>query len=116
MTAAPRVPPDVPGQSAGLARATSTELDKAVVPPAGRWLRVLVLLGLWIVTGVAASPHGLRAWLTPFSAVGVLLSGHMDAQRWAQVGVVVLVWVVTLNVAGVFRLHRMTRASAAHVG
>jgi hypothetical protein len=66
MTAAPRVPPDVPGRSAGLARATSTELDKAVGPPAGRWLRVLVLLGLWIVTGVAVTPHGLRAWLTPF--------------------------------------------------
>jgi hypothetical protein len=118
MTAAPRVPPDVPGRTTGLARATSAELDKAVGPPTGRWLRVLVPLGLWIVTGAAVSPHDLRAWLTPFSAVGVLLSGHLDAQRWAQVGVVVLVWVVTLNVAGVLRLHRLTWASAmsAHVG
>jgi hypothetical protein len=73
MTAAPRVPPDVPGRTTGLARATSAELDKAVGPLAGRRLRVLVPLGLWIVT---------------------------------------------LNVAGVLRLHRLTRASAmsAHVG
>jgi hypothetical protein len=73
MTAAPRVPADVPGRTMGLARATSTEPDKAVGALAGRWLRVLVPLGLWIVT---------------------------------------------LNVAGVLRLHRLTRASAmsAHVG
>jgi ABC-2 type transport system permease protein len=79
---------------------------------------VLVPLGLWIITGAVVSLHGLQAWLTPFSAVAVLLSGYMDAQRWAQVGVVVLVWVVTLNVAGMLRLHRLTGASAmsAHVG
>jgi hypothetical protein len=73
MTATPRVPADVPGRTMGLARATSTEPDRAVGPLAGRWLRVLVPLGLWIVT---------------------------------------------LNVAGVLRLHRLTRASAmsAHVG
>jgi ABC-2 type transport system permease protein len=264
MTAAPRVPPDVPGRTTGFARATSAELDKAVSPPAGRWLLiagavlglaaalamafavpaedrtfaltsfyvqstislplpfvsillmtrdfgrrtlsqtlaldvpvgrtvaakllasviiaigaagygivlsvlttsllppaaegrwqgaamimlgsvlvqlvaqlcgagfglllmssaaaivadVLAPLGLWIVTGAVVGLHGLQAWLTPFSAVGHLLSGHMDAQRWAQLGVVVLVWVVTLNVAGVLRLRRLTRASAmsAHVG
>lgn len=79
---------------------------------------VLVPLGLWIITGAVVSLHGLQAWLTPFAAVAVLLSGHMDAQRWAQVGVVVLVWVVALNFAGVLRLHRLARASAmsAHVG
>jgi ABC-2 type transport system permease protein len=79
---------------------------------------VLVPLGLWIATGAVASFHGLQAWLTPFAAVGVLLSGHMDAQRWAQVGVVVLVWVVALNLVGALRLHRLTKASAmpAHVG
>ncbi|HEY6688289.1 MAG TPA: hypothetical protein VI094_19010 [Propionibacteriaceae bacterium] len=117
MMAAPRVPPDVPGWTTGLARATSVELDKAVGLRAGRWL-LIAPLGLWIITGAVVSLHGLQPWLTPFSAAGVLLSGYMDAQRWAQVGVVVLVWVVALNVAGMLRLHRLTRASAmsAHVG
>ena len=79
---------------------------------------VLVPLGLWIVTGAVASFHGLQAWLTPFAAVGVLLSGQIDPQRWAQVGVVVLVWVVALNLVGALRLNRLTKASAmsAHVG
>jgi hypothetical protein len=48
-----------------------------------------------------------------------LTSFHVQsAQRWAHVGVVVLVWVVTLNVAGMLRLHRLIGASAmsAHVG
>jgi ABC-2 type transport system permease protein len=72
---------------------------------------VVVPLGLWIVTGAVPGLQGLQAWLTPFAAVGDLLSGHTDAQSWAQVGVVVLVWVVALNAAGILRLRRMIKAS-----
>jgi len=72
---------------------------------------VVVPLGLWIVSGAVPGLHALQAWFTPFASVGNLLSGHMNAQHWAQGGVVVLVWVVALNVAGVLRLRRLTRAS-----
>jgi hypothetical protein len=71
----------------------------------------VVPLGLWFVGGAVSGLEGFRPWLTPFAAVVDLLSGHMDAQRWAQVGVVVLVWVVAINAAGILRLHRMIKAS-----
>jgi hypothetical protein len=68
---------------------------------------VVVPLGLWILTGVVPGLQGVQAWLTPLASVRNLLSGQMDAQRWAQVGVIVLVWVVALNAAGIFRVHRL---------
>jgi hypothetical protein len=71
---------------------------------------VIVPLGLWIITGAVPGLHGVQEWLTPLASVGNLLSGHMDAQRWAQVGVVVLVCVVVLNVAGIFRVHRLSES------
>jgi ABC-2 type transport system permease protein len=72
---------------------------------------VVVPLALWIVGGAVPGLQGLQAWLTPFAAVGNVLSGHMDAARWAQVGVVVLIWVVALNAAGILRLRRMINQS-----
>ena len=68
---------------------------------------VVVPLGLWIVTGAVPGVHGAQAWLAPFASVRNVLSGHMDAQRWAQVGVIVLVWVIALNAAGIFRVRRL---------
>src|SRR5687767_4963911 len=69
---------------------------------------VVFPLGLWIVTGAIPALQGVQAWLAPFSSARNLLSGHMDAELWAQVGVVALVWVVALNAAGILRLHRLS--------
>lgn len=71
---------------------------------------VVVPLGLWIIAGAIPAFQGLQAWLAPFSSVRNLLSGHMDAERWAQVGVIALVWVVALNAAGILRLHRVSQS------
>jgi hypothetical protein len=51
--------------------------------------------------------QGVQAWLAPFASVRNVLSGHMDAQRWAQLGLIVLVWVIALNAAGIFRVRRL---------
>jgi ABC-2 type transport system permease protein len=68
---------------------------------------VVLPLGLWLVTGAAPGLQGIQAWLAPFTSVQSLLSGHMNAQQGAQVGVIVLVWVVGLNAAGTLRQHRL---------
>ena len=69
---------------------------------------VALPLGLWIITAAFPALHGVQEWLTPFASVRNLLSGHMDARSWAQVGVVALVWVVALNLAGIVRVHRLS--------
>ena len=71
---------------------------------------VVVPLGLWIITGVIPALQGVQAWLAPFASVRNLLSGHMDAERWAQVGLIALVWVVALNAAGILRLRRLSES------
>ena len=71
---------------------------------------VVVPLGLWIITGAIPALQGVQAWLAPFSSVRNLLSGQMDAERWAQVGVVALVWVGALNTAGILRLRRLSES------
>jgi hypothetical protein len=68
---------------------------------------VVVPLGLWIITGAVPGLLGVQAWLAPFASAQNLLSGHMNTERWAQVGVIALVWVVTLNAAGILRVHRL---------
>jgi hypothetical protein len=69
---------------------------------------VVVPLGLWITTGAIPALQRLQAWLAPFSSARNLLSGHMDAERWTQMGIIALVWVVALNAAGILRLHRLS--------
>jgi ABC-2 type transport system permease protein len=71
---------------------------------------VVFPLGLWIVTGAIAALQGVQAWLAPFSSARNLLSGHMDAERWAQAGVIALVCVVALIAAGILRLHRLSES------
>jgi hypothetical protein len=68
---------------------------------------VVVPLGLWIITGAVPGLLGVQAWLAPFASAQNLLSGHMNTERWAQVGVIALVWVVALNAAGILRVHRL---------
>jgi hypothetical protein len=65
---------------------------------------VAVPLGLWLVSGAVTGLRGVQVWLTPFAVVEKLLSGQMDAQDWAQVGIVAFVWIVGLNAAGILRL------------
>jgi hypothetical protein len=74
---------------------------------------VVVPLGLWIVTGAVPGLQGIQAWLTPFASVRNLLAGQMGAQQWAQVAITVLVWVVTLNAAGILRVSRVAKSGAA---
>jgi hypothetical protein len=71
---------------------------------------VVFPLGLWIVTGAIPALQGVQAWLAPFSSARNLLSGHMDAERWAQFSVIALVWVVALNAAGILRLRRLSES------
>ena len=71
---------------------------------------VIVPLGFWIITGAVPGLQGVQEWLTPFASVRNLLSGQMGVAQWAQVGVVVLVWVVALNTAGIFRVHRLSES------
>jgi hypothetical protein len=47
---------------------------------------VVVPLGLWIVTGAVPGLQDIQPWLAPLASAQHLLSGHTDAQRWAQVG------------------------------
>jgi ABC-type transport system involved in multi-copper enzyme maturation permease subunit len=71
---------------------------------------IVVPLGLWIVAGAVPGLQGVQGWLAPFASVRNLLSGRMDGQLWAQVGVIALVWVVALNAAGIFRVHRLSES------
>jgi hypothetical protein len=71
---------------------------------------VIVPLGFWIITGAVPGLQGVQEWLTPFASVRNLLSGQMGVEQWAQVGVVVLVWVVALNAAGIFRVLRLSES------
>jgi hypothetical protein len=68
---------------------------------------VVVPLGLWLLTGVVPGVHGVQAWLAPFASVRNVLSGDMDAQRWAQLGLIAFVWVIALNAAGILRVRRL---------
>jgi hypothetical protein len=67
---------------------------------------VVLPLGLWVVTGAVPALHVLRDWLTPFASVAHLTSGEMNVRHWAEVAVVVLVWVVALNLLALRRLRR----------
>lgn len=49
---------------------------------------------------------GVQPWLDPAKASTNLLGGDMNAHRWAEVGVVTLIWVVSLLAAGALRLRR----------
>jgi hypothetical protein len=49
----------------------------------------------------------VQAWLAPFASLRSVLSGQTDAQRWAQVSLIVLMWVIALNAAGIFRVRRL---------
>jgi hypothetical protein len=71
---------------------------------------VVVPLGLWIVTSAVPGLQGIQASLAPFASVRNLLSDNMGAQLWAQVAVIVLVWVVTLNAAGILRVRRIAES------
>ncbi len=57
---------------------------------------VVVPLGLW----AALRPIGLHEWLTPAGNLPYLLTGELSARAWVRWLVVVALWGVALNVAG----------------
>ena len=69
---------------------------------------IVVPLGLWLLLGAVDALQPARAWLTPFGSVQNLLSGRMTAVAWAQWLVVLALWGVGLNAAGLARLRRAT--------
>jgi hypothetical protein len=68
-------------------------------------------LGLWLVLGATAPSS--RAWLTPFESARHLLAGTMAAASWLPFLVMVSLWGIALNLAGIqrFRSHRTTGGS-----
>ncbi|MEV6904574.1 hypothetical protein [Amycolatopsis sp. NPDC051372] len=66
---------------------------------------IVLPLGLWFVLGVVYPP--VQAWLTPYPSVRNLLSGSMNGLAWAQWSVVVVLWAVGLNAAGIVRVRRV---------
>jgi hypothetical protein len=94
------------------ARVIVSELRKSVSTRVCRWLLIasgvvgVLSAGLVAFTGL----QGIQAWLTPFASVRNLLSGHMGVQQWAQVAIIVLLWVVTLNAAGILRVQRVAES------
>ncbi|MGK5741175.1 hypothetical protein [Micromonospora sp. URMC 103] len=66
---------------------------------------IVLPLGLYALLGLDAL-RPAQGWLTPYATVQNLLSGEMDAVRWAQWVVVLLIWGVGLNGMGAARLRR----------
>ncbi|RKN52858.1 hypothetical protein D7193_23870 [Micromonospora costi] len=66
---------------------------------------IVLPLGLYALLGVDAL-RPAQGWLTPYATVRNLLSRDMDAVRWAQWLVVLLLWGVGLNAVGAARLRR----------
>jgi ABC-2 type transport system permease protein len=59
-----------------------------------------------IISSNVHALHGVRSWLDISRPSSELLSGTMNGQHWAQLGVATLIWVVALLVAGGIRLRR----------
>ncbi|MGW5361388.1 hypothetical protein [Actinopolymorpha pittospori] len=68
-------------------------------------------LGLWLVLGATAPSS--RAWLTPFESARHLLAGTMTTASWLPFLVMVSLWGIALNLAGIhrFRSHQATGGS-----
>jgi ABC-2 type transport system permease protein len=69
-------------------------------------LNFLVPTAWTIISTSIHALHGVRSWLDITRPSSDLLSGSMSGQRWAQLGVATLIWVVALLIAGVVRLRR----------
>jgi hypothetical protein len=62
---------------------------------------VVCPLGLWLVLG-AFAPQA-RAWLTPYESARHILAGTMTPASWLAFLVMVCVWSIGLNLAGIQR-------------
>jgi hypothetical protein len=90
-----------------LAQLTGTGLGLLVRRPAVACLLTIVSpMGLWLLLGALDGLRPAQAWLTPFSSAQHLLAGDMSPTRWAQWSVVVAIWGLGLNLAGIRRATR----------
>jgi hypothetical protein len=71
---------------------------------------IVLPLGTWLILGAVDALSPAQAWLTPFAAAPKLLSGQMTPLNWAQVLVIVSIWGIGLNAAGIVRTRRSTGA------
>jgi hypothetical protein len=67
---------------------------------------IVLPLGLWWLLGAVAALRPAQDWLTPYPSVGRLLSGQMAPTSWLQWFVVLTIWGIGLNAAGVLRATR----------
>jgi hypothetical protein len=77
---------------------------------------IVLPLGLWVVLGATQSLRPAQAWLTPYATAQNLLSGQVSPVNWAQWLVVLLVWGVGLNAAGVTIVRQRHRDQAVRPG
>ena len=71
---------------------------------------IVIPLGAWFILGAVDGLRPARA-LTPFGQVPVLLAGQLTGAPWGHWVVMVLIWCVGLNCAGVLRGRRRTSAA-----
>jgi hypothetical protein len=89
-----------------VAQSIGTGLGLLVRWPVLACLGTVVLpLGVWALLGVVDAVRPAQDWLTPFGSASHLLSGGTSPLHWVQEVVVVLLWSVGLNTAGLRRLH-----------
>ncbi|MFC3502041.1 hypothetical protein ACFOOK_13870 [Micromonospora krabiensis] len=89
-----------------VAQLVGTGLGLLLRPTVVACLATIVLpLGLWALLGAVDALSPAQAF-TPYATVRNLLSGEMNAAKWAQWLAVLLVWGVGLNALGVARLKR----------
>lgn len=62
---------------------------------------IVLPLGLWLGLGAVTALRDAQGWLTPFALAPIVLSGRMTAHNWVQWLVMVSLWAVGLNAAGV---------------
>ena len=93
-----------------VAALVGTSLGLLLRRPVVAGIATIVLpLGLWFLLGAVDSVHQAQGWLTPFGGVQNLLSGQMDAVRWAQWLVVLVLWGIGPNALGVLLWRRWSR-------
>ena len=92
-----------------VAQSVGTGLGLLLRSTAAAMIGTIVLpLGVWLILGAFAALRPALAWLTPFAAAPILLTGRMVPLNWARLLVIVSIWGIGLNAAGASRIRRST--------